>query len=209
MDKENLLSPLVVRYGPRKHPASWVVFVLGTPDCPTSLVTVKEAGKVFATHFSIPRKEREIFKQGVSVLDKRTVQVRLKTPESAQKVVDKKNGVMFGEQLVFAERTPKEKPSLFLCDFMDNKVPEEELKYAIRALLASTECQIDLLRYPESKYLIRFTKPVEFLRIYVDVPWSDTDLCVARFQHVDTSTPHMCPICHNEHIWPCTQAEKL
>lgn len=185
-------------------------FVTDTPDCPARRFTKEEARKVFAAHFAA--RFTEMFKSSVSVLEGRIFSVHLGTDVLAQRALDSKASVILGGHRVYAEKFPRRAPKVFVCDFLGQEVPEQALMDAIRKIKFSSKrrhCKVELRRYPGSRYVIHCGNPTPMLRLYLRMRWSDTQICIARFQPIGRVNGRECPLCGGKHAWPCGEATSV
>lgn len=201
------VNQLTVGFKRHQDDSSRLVFAVCTPEhpVPVSEFTVMEWQRTFTTQLS------SIYRDVIGPLKKHTYSVEVHSPEVARTALVNNTSVVLRDHRVYAERPPDKDPQMFLCDFMDQKVPEQELSLGVRRLFCNNPAteDIELLRYPGSQYLVRFSKPMQYLRLYVRIRWNKTEICIARFRSVDTTTIRKCPICNQEHAWPCDEAPRV
>lgn len=199
--RQGWIDEVIVPFVRDADHACTVTFSIWTPVCPVNHIKKSRIQKILVQQLGSK------FQNVSKPFKGHTFSVRLGSSKMVRTALDNSTSIELGKYRIFAERLPAEDPTLFLCDLMGHQVPEKNLAIGVASLLQQEESCFQLLKYPEGQYLIRFSGPVRYLRVYVRILWSATTICIARFRPVDTTTPKHCAVCLGQHPWPCPQAE--
>ena len=206
---QGLIQPLLLPFMTRPNcdPTRRVMLVLNTPDLPATKISQTRLSKACSTAFG----PASTFKE-VEAWSDHIWAARFEVPRCANKA----KGILVDIDgvRVMAEHLYPRPPSVFICDFTDIDVSENEVAVRIAETFATYEekpqlrLQASPKLYKGKQLWISLPRPMKLFRFYVPMlRIRSEDVFMACFRPVNATAP--CALCDFKHGLNCCEQSRI